>query len=89
MPCIFRYSVKSIFTASINLYKLTDRRVYLYCLLIKMINVIYLTEHEIVWSKQLSEWPRANRVHCTGLQVDENCSGHVSEYVYAIRRCDV
>ena len=36
-----------------------------------------LAEDEVIWSEDLAEWSRADRVHCSGLQIDEDGSWNV------------
>jgi len=36
-----------------------------------------LTKYEVVWAEDLTEWTRADRVHCAWFQVNEHSSGHV------------
>lgn len=37
----------------------------------------WLTKDEVVWSENLTEWSRSDRVHSTRLQVDQNGPGYV------------
>lgn len=36
-----------------------------------------LAEHKVVWSEDLAEWTRTNRVHGAWLQIDKNGTWHV------------
>lgn len=36
-----------------------------------------LTKDKVVWSEHLTEWSRANRVHCAWLQVNQHSTGNV------------
>ena len=36
-----------------------------------------LSEDKVVWPEDLTEWSRPDRVHCTWLKIDQNCSWNV------------
>merc|ERR1719183_1487676 len=36
-----------------------------------------LPEHKVIWTKELSKWPCAHRVHCTGLKIHKYCAWHI------------
>ena len=43
-----------------------------------------LAEDEVVWPEKTSQWTRSDRVHGTGLEVDENSTGNVLVRAYLI-----